>query len=152
MLSFKVSAICTCLYDNQQLLVQRSILDFLLACLPLHRTVLSKKNIIKVMTAILSVLLKCDMSLNRRIYTWFLGTVEFDKDQYQNDDIVDSSTYFMRYTREFLIESLKHLLEIVSLRSSSEIIIELKENKSTMNVIDSLSFSWTLMNKSMFWH
>jgi hypothetical protein len=62
------------------------------------------------MCAILHILLKRDMSLNRRIYEWFLGTNDSCKDmtnqQHEVNDSVDSSAYFLAYTQEILIESL----------------------------------------------
>jgi Dopey, N-terminal len=124
--------VCTCLQDREQSLVQRSILDFLLVCLPMHNRQLTKTDMMKVITVSLHLLLKRDMSLNRRIYAWFLGTEQSpaentNQDQQLNNEIhssstslaitndpFDSSSYFIQYTRENLIQGLLHALETIS--------------------------------------
>jgi len=96
----------------------------------------------KMMTVILHSLLKRDMSLNRRIYSWFLGTndlrIDITNQQNQINDLVDSSSYFIRYTREILIELLRNLLDTISnhaVKSNED------ENKP---IIDSVPSTWTL--------
>lgn len=49
------------------------MLDFLLAFIPLENTVLQKGDIVCILVCSLSVLLRRDMSLNRRLYQWILG-------------------------------------------------------------------------------
>jgi hypothetical protein len=86
--------------------VQRSILDFLLACLPMHNKQLTKIDMMKVITVSLYILLKRDMSLNRRIYAWFLGTEQTPIDgnsqqqqQQQGAEIHASMTSLFTYLR-----------------------------------------------------
>ncbi|CAM4914423.1 unnamed protein product [Rotaria socialis] len=147
-----VSAICTCLYDSRQALVQRSILDFLLTCLPMHKKQLTEKHMIKLIAGTLRILLQRDMPLSRRIYTWFFGANQLDGDNTRNDEhyqvngSIDSSPYFLTYTRELLVASLKNLLEIISLQP---ILMVAKTDgtvsKVPKNTMDSLpSFTWTL--------
>ncbi|CAF4958002.1 unnamed protein product, partial [Rotaria magnacalcarata] len=61
-----VSAVCTCLYDSRQALVQRSILDFLLTCLPMNKNQLTETHMVKLIAGTLRILLQRDMSLSRR--------------------------------------------------------------------------------------
>jgi Dopey, N-terminal len=115
----------------------------------MHKKQLSKINLMKIMTVILHSLLKRDMSLNRRIYAWFLGTndscTDITNQQNQINDLVDSSSYFIRYTREILIESLRNLLDTIS---KNAILTNIKsnedENKQMTDIIDSLPSTWTL--------
>jgi hypothetical protein len=103
----------------------------------------------KIMSAILHIPLKRDMSLNRRIYEWFLGTNDSCKDitnqQHEINDLVDSSAYFIAYTQEILIESL-----ITSLNTTSKdtILNNAKanedDNKQITDMISSPSSTWTL--------
>ncbi|CAF3570172.1 unnamed protein product [Adineta steineri] len=138
-----VSAICACLYDNEQSLVQRSVLDFLLICLPIHKKQLTKVNMIKIIKMTFHILLKHDAGLNRRIYDWFLGTNELDNNN-QQYQLNDSESYFIMYTQEILIESLRDLLEIISKKSVSNIAkSENHDNKIMTNSTDTLSSSWT---------
>ncbi len=104
----------------------------------------------KIMTVILHLLLKRDMSLNKRIYTWFFGTHYLSKDvnnqQDQIDDLVNSVSYFITYTRDILIESLKNSLDTIS---NDAVLTNVKstedDNKPMTDRINSLSSSWTLI-------
>lgn len=62
---------------DDQLLVQRNFLDLLVTHLPLHSSVLQSKirrdDLEKLILAAASVVLRRDMSLNRRLWAWFLG-------------------------------------------------------------------------------
>ena len=137
----QVSAVCTCLRDNEQPLVQRSILDFLVLCLPIHRKQLKKIQLIEIISATFPILLKRDMSLNRRIYTWFLGTngssVNTANQKKERTEVIDSSSYFVDYTQEILIESLKTVLDSVEKNA-------LLTNITTKNDDNTLPSAWTL--------
>jgi hypothetical protein len=99
----------------------------------------------KIITASFHTLLKRDMSLNRRIYTWFLGTNDLCKDntnqQVQINEQIDSSSYFMRYTQQILIESLRNSLETIT---KSAVSSDENDNKPTTDIIDSVPSTWTL--------
>ncbi|CAF2527782.1 unnamed protein product [Rotaria sp. Silwood2] len=162
-----VSAVCTCLQDREQSLVQRSILDFLLICLPMHNKQLTKIDIMKIITVALHVLLKRDMSLNRRIYAWFLGTEQLpidNRNQQQHiseihssttsltitNDPFNSSSYFVQYTKENLIQSILHALE----RISSNTLSTTGKSKPTTpdenialvtSIAESMPLAWTLI-------
>lgn len=62
---------------DEQLLVQRNFLDLLLTHLPLHspilQTQISKEDFQKLILAAAGVVTRRDMSLNRRLWAWFLG-------------------------------------------------------------------------------
>ena len=72
-LTRQVHAVSTALRDNS-LLVQRNMLDFLLDqfFLPVVTTYLSSKEKVTLVASGLEVLLRRDMSLNRRLYMWLL--------------------------------------------------------------------------------
>ncbi|CAF3354247.1 unnamed protein product [Rotaria sp. Silwood1] len=162
-----VSAVCTCLQDREQSLVQRSILDFLLICLPMHNKQLTKIDMMKIITVGLHVLLKRDMSLNRRIYAWFLGTEQLpidNRNQQQHiseihasttsltitNDPFDSSSYFIQYTKENLIQSILHALETISSNTLSTTgkskPTTPDENSALVTTIaESMPSTWTLM-------
>ncbi len=150
----------------------------------MHNKQLTKIDMMKIITVTLHILLKRDMSLNRRIYAWFLGTeqspTDNTKQQQQTheihssttslavtNDLFDSSSYFIQYTQENLIQSLLHALETIS--SNILFITTTMRSKPTTpdenltlaaNIAESLSSTWTLtklirvliilgMNKSM---
>ena len=66
-----VKAICASLLDSS-VLVQRCALDLLALALPMHVEVIkfSHHDLVEVVAAATSVLLRRDMSLNRRLYNW----------------------------------------------------------------------------------
>ena len=62
---------------DEQLLIQRGFLDLLVTHLPLHSTVLRQKVVPKdlqlLISAAAAVVVRREMSLNRRLWAWFLG-------------------------------------------------------------------------------
>ncbi|KAI4097905.1 MAG: hypothetical protein LQ344_000177 [Seirophora lacunosa] len=63
--------------NDENVLVQRGFLDMLVTHLPLHSQVLHRKvspgDLVKLATAAVSVVSRREMSLNRRLWAWFLG-------------------------------------------------------------------------------
>lgn len=133
----------------------------------MHNKQLTKVDTMKIITVTLHILLKRDMSLNRRIYAWFLGTEQLPTDntsqQQQINEIhssstslavtndpFDSSSYFTQYTQENLIQSLLHALETVC---SNTILTNPMKSKPTTpdenhslatSIAESLPSTWTL--------
>nr|XP_054753790.1 protein dopey-1-like [Lytechinus pictus] len=67
-----VKAVCAAINDAV-VLVQRSVLDLIMICFPIHNSGLQSDELAELLTASLSVLLRRDMSLNRRLFSWLLG-------------------------------------------------------------------------------
>jgi Dopey, N-terminal len=119
-----MSGLCACLNDSI-ILVQRNTLEFLLLGFPLHTTHLSQSDLIKLVTNGLNTILRRDMSLNRRVYSWLLGTevlnsnrnmIESDENASLNSDMSSSSksnqvTYFEQYSKHILIKALRITLK-----------------------------------------
>ena len=63
--------------QDEQLLIQRGFLDLLVTHLPLHSAVLCQKVVARdlelLVSAAAAVVVRREMSLNRRLWTWFLG-------------------------------------------------------------------------------
>jgi hypothetical protein len=76
-----------CGLSDKQILIQRGFLDLLVARLPLDSPVLQKQvsgdDLDKLVSAALQILLRRDMGLNRRLWSWFLGP--------ENKDAADES-------------------------------------------------------------
>lgn len=66
-----------CGLSDPQILIQRGFLDLLVTHLPLNSQVLQEKvgdeDLDRLVSAAMLVLLRRDMSLNRRLWSWFLG-------------------------------------------------------------------------------
>ncbi|KAH0622110.1 hypothetical protein JD844_024115 [Phrynosoma platyrhinos] len=67
-----VEAVSTSVQDSS-VLVQRSTLDLILFCFPFHMSQATRPDMIRILSASLHVVLRRDMSLNRRLYAWLLG-------------------------------------------------------------------------------
>lgn len=72
-LSLMVRAFATTLSDHQ-LLVQRSILELLVQNFVLKSKMIPHDDLVILMRNALGIVLRKDMSLNRRLYAWLLGT------------------------------------------------------------------------------
>lgn len=134
-----INSIVNCLQDTNSL-VQRSILDFILQCLPMHNNQITRDDKIKLIKIAIHLVLRRDMSLNRRLYAWFLGqdsnsnpisipksiqlemkakqTAEYEsihdesqqQPQQQQHDLFNYNIYFKLYSQTLLIQSIKSLL------------------------------------------
>ncbi|XP_071819814.1 protein DOP1A-like isoform X3 [Apostichopus japonicus] len=126
-----VKSVCAALFDTV-VLVQRSTLDLVLVCFPLCSAsiTLSHDQLTELVTATLNTLLRRDMSLNRRLFTWLLGDHDaggykaaapkltpHDLKKHKRSDsavstssyvsIEDQTVYFETHSRNLLIEGLK---------------------------------------------
>ncbi|CAP27897.1 Protein CBR-PAD-1 [Caenorhabditis briggsae] len=68
-----VAALCAVADDTGSPLVQRYLLDFLCAAFPLDSTNLTDEDFVQLLRRCLFVVLRRDMSLNRRLYTWLIN-------------------------------------------------------------------------------
>lgn len=93
----------------------------------MHNSQLTKSDMSKIVKAVTNVLLRRDMSLNRRLYTWFLGNsgagqvvmaTEIAKKQQRSDSISTTSetdvSYFHLYSKDLLVQALKSKLANVN--------------------------------------
>ena len=106
------TAVCCSLTDSW-VLVQRSALELLLQGLPLHRPQFEHTDMVTLVASVLVTLLRRDMSLNRRLFTWLLGT-EINPSLYPDCHPLASKEdcYFITYSSDLLIKALLHLQEM----------------------------------------
>lgn len=117
-----MTGLCACL-DDSVILVQRNTLEFLLLGFPLHTNLLPQSDIIKLVTNGLITILRRDMSLNRRLYSWLLGTevqnanrnlmeTDINESVSLNSDSGSTSkstqiSYFEQYSKPILVKALR---------------------------------------------
>ncbi|XP_017772866.1 PREDICTED: protein dopey-1 homolog isoform X2 [Nicrophorus vespilloides] len=82
-----VSGLCAAVQDSS-VLVQRSALDLLMVCFPMQNTQLLYADMVRLVTAALTTILRRDMSLNRRLYAWLLNS-EVKSNQMQMDQLLE---------------------------------------------------------------
>ena len=136
----QVSSLCAALHDKNAL-VGRAVLDIVSVLFPLHQSFLVPADLTTILSAALQTLLKRDVSLNRRLYSWLLGT-GVDKSQLANrlpsltpysaspqhkltlttvnsDEKVSSLShlepYFEAFSKVYLVNALKMTITLASL-------------------------------------
>ncbi|RKP35014.1 Dopey, N-terminal-domain-containing protein, partial [Dimargaris cristalligena] len=102
--SLMVHAFAATLRD-QNPLVQRAILELLVNNFNLDSQLIDGKDITLLLSAAVEVILRRDMSLNRRLYAWFLGS---------SDSRRDKQEYFRKYVHHHLVLALKDMFRIRS--------------------------------------
>jgi len=121
---FQVDALCASLQDSN-VLVQRSTLDLLLIVFPIHCCHLTQSDTVTVLTAAITVVLRRDMSLNRRLYAWLIGTdangvpvstaasgvlAAAETGSLERQDSEPSTDYFDKHAKALLVQAVKRSL------------------------------------------
>ncbi|EJD74748.1 dopey domain-containing protein [Loa loa] len=70
-----IAALCATADDDGSILVQRHLLDFLSSAFPLNSDHLVREDFVQLLRRCLFLVLRRDMSLNRRLYQWLLNRV-----------------------------------------------------------------------------
>ncbi|XP_036896509.1 protein dopey-2 isoform X1 [Sturnira hondurensis] len=117
-----VKALCASLLDSN-VLVQRNNLEIVLFFFPFYACLdsedsaipLLRTDLVRVLSAATQTLLRRDMSLNRRLYAWLLGSDIKGKsimpESELSDSYEDQSAYFFeKYSKDLLVEGLAELL------------------------------------------
>ncbi|KAJ2486950.1 hypothetical protein IWW37_005432 [Coemansia sp. RSA 2050] len=94
--SLMARALAATLTDSKTL-VLRAALDLVMTRFPLRTTVFKPKDLVLLMKHASEVVLKKDMSLNRRLYTWLLGP---------GDSEAEQAAYFQQFAQPHLTDAL----------------------------------------------
>jgi hypothetical protein len=110
--------------SDEQLLVQRNFLDLLVTHLPLSSPILQSriadKDLQTLIVAAVGVVGRRDMSLNRRLWAWFLGPEPTDDRKFSSETTRSSSIdgkelsqsqYFSRVGLQPLVNGLLHMIK-----------------------------------------
>ncbi|XP_060944174.1 protein dopey-2 isoform X2 [Limanda limanda] len=130
-----MKAVCLSLQDSN-VLVQRHMLEILLfffpfaTCLdPVETCItLSEEDMVAVVSSASLTLLRRDMSLNRRLYAWVLGT-DIKGEMVAPHPTLSStiedhtSFYFNTYTRDYLVQALINILKQKDVENNPENVI-----------------------------
>ncbi|KAJ8119412.1 hypothetical protein ONZ43_g3629 [Nemania bipapillata] len=122
---------------DEQLLIQRGFLDLLVTNLPLHSKVLQKRvkpdDLELLLRAAVGVVTRRDMSLNRRLWAWFLGPEQPHQDQENNSlespvslseqhhgYLASKTSYFEEHGLQPLINALLSMIKSSSYSDATE--------------------------------
>ncbi|RCN24142.1 hypothetical protein ANCCAN_30168 [Ancylostoma caninum] len=110
----QVAALCAVANDSGSPLVQRNLLDFLCAAFPLDSTNLTSEDFVQLLMRCMFVVLRRDMSLNRRLYTWLMspagGNVAISSIPIGDDGV--ESTFFTDNALPLIVEALTEYLKL----------------------------------------
>ncbi|XP_011692229.1 PREDICTED: protein dopey-1 homolog isoform X2 [Wasmannia auropunctata] len=144
-----ISALCAGVQDTS-VLVQRSALDFLLIGFPMHNSQLARPDMILLIRAALVTILRRDMSLNRRLFAWLLGTEVstsiLKKKSLATANTKDDVTYFDMYSKEMLVEAIKYLLKEVCEENSQD----LKPYRILVSLLDKVDIGPIILDDILF--
>ncbi|XP_060907185.1 protein dopey-1 isoform X1 [Labrus mixtus] len=110
-----VEAVSTSVQDSS-VLVQRSTLDLILFCFPFHMSQATRPDMIRILSAALHVVLRRDMSLNRRLYAWLLGfdnngVMTGPRSTRQSNPEEHASQYFNTFSKDMLVQAMVGILQ-----------------------------------------
>uniref|UniRef100_A0A7N5K1Z9 DOP1 leucine zipper like protein B n=1 Tax=Ailuropoda melanoleuca TaxID=9646 RepID=A0A7N5K1Z9_AILME len=117
-----VRSLCASLLDSN-VLVQRNNLEIVLFFFPFYTCLdsseraipLLRSDIVQILSAATQTLLRRDMSLNRRLYAWLLGSdikgnTIVPESELSNSYEDQSSYFFEKYSKDLLVEGLAEIL------------------------------------------
>lgn len=117
-----VKSLCASLLDSN-VLVQRNNLEIVLFFFPFYTCLdsneraipLLRSDIVRILSAATQTLLRRDMSLNRRLYAWLLGSdikgnTVVPESEISNSYEDQSSYFFEKYSKDLLVEGLAEIL------------------------------------------
>ncbi|NXI13180.1 DOP1 protein, partial [Irena cyanogastra] len=135
-----VEAVSTSVQDTS-VLVQRSTLDLILFCFPFHMSQATRPDMIRILSAALHVVLRRDMSLNRRLYAWLLG---FDNNgalvgprstRHSNPE-EHATYYFNTFSKEMLVQAMVGILQVNGQGEESSLMQDLKPFRILISLLD----------------
>lgn len=129
--SLMVRAFATTLND-QQLLVQRGILELLVQNFMLKSRMIPHDDLVILMRAALGIVLRKDMSLNRRLYAWLLGTEGTTQEQV---------LYFNTFAEKPATQAVRNMLQTQNQHSDTSTEIE---QQRPYKILISLMDKWEL--------
>ncbi|XP_074515212.1 protein DOP1B [Sebastes fasciatus] len=130
-----IKSVCLSLQDSN-VLVQRNMLEILLYFFPIATCLdpaeasiaMSDEDMITVVSAASLTILRRDMSLNRRLYAWLLGTnkkggMVAPHPTLSTTTEGHTSFYFNTYSRDFLVQALINILKQKDVESDPDNVI-----------------------------
>ncbi|KAG8582096.1 hypothetical protein GDO81_007920 [Engystomops pustulosus] len=126
-----VEAVSTSVQDSS-VLVQRSTLDLILFCFPFHMSQATRPDMIRILSAALRVVLRRDMSLNRRLYAWLLGP----RSTRQSNPEEHASYYFNTFSKDLLVQAMVGILQGKELSSEKALMQDLKPFRILISLLD----------------
>ncbi|XP_049628135.1 protein dopey-1 isoform X1 [Suncus etruscus] len=135
-----VEAVSTSVQDSS-VLVQRSTLDLILFCFPFHMSQATRPDMIRILSAALHVILRRDMSLNRRLYAWLLGfdnngAITGPRSTRHSNPEEHATYYFTTFSKELLVQAMVGILQMNGFGEESTLMQDLKPFRILISLLD----------------
>ncbi|XP_063168711.1 protein dopey-1 [Candoia aspera] len=135
-----VEAVSTSVQDSS-VLVQRSTLDLILFCFPFHMSQATRPDMIRILSASLHVVLRRDMSLNRRLYAWLLGfdnngAITGPRSTRHSNPEEHATYYFNTFSKEMLVQAMVGILQVNVHSEESTLMQDLKPFRILISLLD----------------
>ncbi|XP_041109188.1 protein dopey-1-like isoform X1 [Polyodon spathula] len=137
-----VEAVSTSVQDSS-VLVQRSTLDLILFCFPFHMSQATRTDMIRILSAALHVVLRRDMSLNRRLYAWLLGfdnnCVKIGPRSTRHSNPEEHATYYFNtFSKDMLVQAMVGILQGKAVGGEEESVLmhDLKPFRILISLLD----------------
>ncbi|NXO94814.1 DOP1 protein, partial [Certhia brachydactyla] len=135
-----VEAVSTSVQDTS-VLVQRSTLDLILFCFPFHMSQATRPDMIRILSAALHVVLRRDMSLNRRLYAWLLGfdnngAIVGPRSTRHSNPEEHATYYFNTFSKEMLVQAMVGILQVNGQGEESTLMQDLKPFRILISLLD----------------
>ncbi|XP_048209591.1 protein dopey-1 [Perognathus longimembris pacificus] len=135
-----VEAVSTSVQDSS-VLVQRSTLDLILFCFPFHMSQATRADMIRILSAALHVVLRRDMSLNRRLYAWLLGfdnngAIVGPRSTRHSNPEEHATYYFTTFSKELLVQAMVGILQVNGFGEESTLMQDLKPFRILISLLD----------------
>ncbi|XP_072393465.1 protein DOP1 homolog isoform X2 [Diabrotica undecimpunctata] len=128
-----VSGLCAAVQDSS-VLVQRSALDLLMVCFPMNNQQLLYADMVRLVTAALTTILRRDMSLNRRLYSWLLGSEINNLLALQSENELEEEPAPEQHILAY--DLLNDALKIILKKCSTETPIDIKPYRLLISLFD----------------
>uniref|UniRef100_A0A6I8Q159 DOP1 leucine zipper-like protein B n=1 Tax=Xenopus tropicalis TaxID=8364 RepID=A0A6I8Q159_XENTR len=145
-----IKSLCASVVDSN-VLVQRNTLEILLFFFPFNTCLvpsecamlLQRSDMVRILTGSIQAVLRRDMSLNRRLFAWLLGSDIKGRcvDPELKDSLGDEeycNHFFAKYSKDLLIEALMQILHQNTLDSDTEqgLLVYLKPFRILVSLLD----------------
>ena len=144
-------ALCLALRDTSAL-VQRAALDLLLLGFPVHQPQFVVGAMVGLVTSVLSTLLRRDMSLNRRLFSWLLGTEINPSLLPTTHPLVrtdQNSGYFLTYSVDLVVNAVVLVMEQAIPLPGSQKVLDLKPYRIITTLLDKAEIGPLIIDKIM---
>ncbi|KAI6208422.1 Protein pad-1 [Aphelenchoides besseyi] len=117
---YLIAALCAAAEDPGTALIQRNLLDFLCAAIPLNSDHVVQADLVQILRRCLFVVLRRDMSLNRRLYQWLLNRSNEASLNLGGAEELTDLDFFKTYSIPLVRQSIADFMQLETVEVSTQ--------------------------------